>query len=269
MQQAVQERLRLEDEIRRGLKNGEFVLHFQPQLEHAEGIVGAEALVRWQHPQRGLLTPAAFISQAEHAGLIHALDQQVLAQACAQLAHWAKIPAFAELTLSVNLSAHLLYQDDFVEKLLGLLEHSGADPSRLKLELTETLLLDNMAEAITRMTRLKERGIRFSIDDFGTGYSSMSYLQQLPLDQLKIDQTFICRLPEDASSLTIVRSICALATGLGLEVIAEGVEHEPQRVILLANGCCHFQGYLFGKPLSVSAFEQMVHDAKIAKGTKG
>jgi len=269
MQQAVQERLRLEDEIRQGLINGEFVLHFQPQLEHAEGIVGAEALVRWQHPQRGLLIPAAFIRQAEHAGLIHALDQQVLTQACAQLAQWAKVAAFAELTLSVNLSAHLLYQDNFVEKLLELLEQSGANPARLKLELTETLLLDNMSEAISRMTRLKDRGIRFSIDDFGTGYSSMSYLQQLPLDQLKIDQTFVCRLPEDTSSLTIVRSICALASGLGLEVIAEGVECEPQRVMLLANGCYHFQGYLFGKPLSVEAFEQLIHAAGTGEGTQG
>ncbi|MFW9674726.1 EAL domain-containing protein, partial [Vibrio parahaemolyticus] len=170
---------------------------------------------------------------AEHAGLIHALDLQVLQQACGQLARWAATPAFADLTLSVNLSAHLLYQDHFVEKLLDLLERSGANPARLKLELTETLLLDNMPEAIARMTRLKQHGIRFSIDDFGTGYSSMSYLQQLPLDELKIDQTFIRRLPDDASSLTIVRAICALASGLGLEVIAEGVESETQRSVLL------------------------------------
>lgn len=268
MQLAVQERLRLEGEIRQGLKNGEFVLHFQPQLEQIDGIVGAEALVRWQHPQRGLLSPAAFISQAEHAGLIHALDQQVLTQACTQLAHWADIPAFSQLSLSVNLSAHLLYQDNFVEKVLELLERSGANPARLKLELTETLLLDNMPEAIARMTRLKERGIRFAIDDFGTGYSSMSYLQQLPLDQLKIDQTFIRRLPDDASSLTIVRAICALATGLGLEVIAEGVEGEPQRAILLANGCHRYQGYLFGRPLAADAFEQLVRDTEAGEGTK-
>ena len=267
MQLAVQERLRLEGEIRQGLQNGEFVLHYQPQLEQTEGIVGAEALVRWQHPQRGLLSPAAFIGQAEHAGLIHALDQQVLAQACAQLATWATIPEFAHLSLSVNLSAHLLYQDSFVEKVLELLERSGADPARLKLELTETLLLDNMPEAIARMTRLKARGIRFAIDDFGTGYSSMSYLQQLPLDQLKIDQTFVRRLPDDASSLTIVRAICALATGLGLEVIAEGVESEPQRAMLLANGCHRYQGYLFGRPLAADAFEQVVRDTAAGEKT--
>lgn len=267
MQLAVQERLRLEQEIRLGLKNGEFILNFQPQLEQTEGIIGAEALVRWQHPLRGLLTPAAFIAQAEHAGLIHTLDQQVLTQACAQLARWAATPEFAHLSLSVNLSAHLLYQDNFVEKVLELLEQSGADPARLKLELTETLLLDNMPEAIARMTRLKEHGIRFAIDDFGTGYSSMSYLQQLPLDQLKIDQTFIRRLPDDSSSLTIVRAICALATGLGLEVIAEGVESEPQREMLLANGCHRYQGYLFGRPLSADAFEQFVRSAAAGAGT--
>jgi diguanylate cyclase (GGDEF)-like protein/PAS domain S-box-containing protein len=258
MQQAVQERLRLEDEIRQGLKNGEFVLHYQAQLEQSQGIVGAEALVRWEHPQRGLLAPGAFISQAEHAGLIQALDQRVLEQACAQLALWAEQPVFAGLTLSVNLSAKLLYEDNFVGNLLELLERSGANPARLKLELTETLLLDNMPEAIARMTQLKNHGIRFSIDDFGTGYSSMSYLQQLPLDQLKIDQTFVRGLPEDANSLTIVRATCALAAGLNLEVIAEGVESEAQRTTLLANGCHRYQGYRFGKPQTADMFEQMV-----------
>ncbi|HAB85698.1 MAG TPA: histidine kinase, partial [Pseudomonas sp.] len=257
-QLVVQDRLRLEAEIRQVRKKGQFVLSFQPQLEQNAGVIGAEALVRWQHPQRGLLSPAAFIAQAEHAGLIHALDLQVLQQACGQLARWAATPAFADLTLSVNLSAHLLYQDHFVEKLLDLLERSGANPARLKLELTETLLLDNMPEAIARMTRLKQHGIRFSIDDFGTGYSSMSYLQQLPLDELKIDQTFIRRLPDDASSLTIVRAICALASGLGLEVIAEGVESEAQRSVLLGNGCHRFQGYLFGKPMPAMELEEMV-----------
>lgn len=267
MQQAVQERLRLEDEIRQGLRNGEFVLHYQAQLEQSQGIIGAEALVRWQHPQRGLLTPGAFIGQAEHAGLIQALDQRVLEQACAQLALWAQQPAFAGLTLSVNLSAHLLYEDNFVGNVLDLLERSGANPARLKLELTETLLLDNMSEAIARMTQLKRHGIRFSIDDFGTGYSSMSYLQQLPLDQLKIDQTFVRGLPEDTSSLTIVRATCALAAGLNLEVIAEGVENEAQRTMLLANGCHRFQGYLFGKPQAAASFEEMVMVSRAEQST--
>ncbi|MCW3147844.1 EAL domain-containing protein [Stutzerimonas stutzeri] len=260
MQQAVQDRLRLEEEIRQGLTASEFVLHFQPQLEQRRGLIGAEALVRWRHPQRGLLSPGAFIGQAEHAGLIHELDIVVLKQACDQLAAWAGHPHFAELTLAVNLSAHLLYQDNFITRLLDLLQRSGANPQRLKLELTETLLLDNMPEAIARMNQLKAHGIRFSIDDFGTGYSSMSYLQQLPLDQLKIDQAFVHGLPGDAASLTIVRATCALAAGLGLEVIAEGVENEQQRALLLANGCHRFQGYLFGKPMPIAEFERVAHD---------
>ena len=260
MQQAVQERLQLEQEIRRGLKAGEFILHFQPQIAQGEGLVGAEALVRWRHPHRGLLAPAEFIGQAERAGLIRALDRTILKQACAQLARWARDPDLAELTLAVNLSAHLLYQDHFVENVLELLTHTEANPTRLKLELTESLLLDNMPEAIARMNRLKDHGIRFSIDDFGTGYSSMSYLQQLPLDQLKIDQMFVRGLPTDESSLTIVRASCALAAGLGLEVIAEGVETEQQRALLLANGCQRFQGYLFGKPMPLHQFERLARD---------
>lgn|GEM_PF-76846 len=269
MQQAVQERLRLEEQIREGLKAGEFVLHFQPQLEQTRGVVGAEALVRWRHPQRGLLTPGAFIGQAERAGLIQELDIVVLKQACEQLARWARSPRFADLTLAVNLSAHLLYQEHFVDRVLELLEHSGANPARLKLELTETLLLDNMPEAIARMNQLKEHGIRFSIDDFGTGYSSMSYLQQLPLDQLKIDQAFVRGLPDDTSSLTIVRATCALAAGLGLEVIAEGVELESQRALLLANGCNRFQGYLFGKPLPVDEFEHLASEYATREAVPG
>ncbi|WP_314018630.1 EAL domain-containing protein [Stutzerimonas degradans] len=258
MQQAVQERLRLEEEIRRGVLTGEFFLHLQPQMEQNRGLIGAEALVRWQHPQRGLLSPAEFIVQAERAGLVQELDMLMLRQACLQLAQWSGRAGFDELTLAVNISAHLLYQGNFITLLLELLQASGANPQRLKLELTETLLLDNMPEAIARMNQLKAHGIRFSIDDFGTGYSSMSYLQQLPLDQLKIDQAFVRGLPDDASSQTIVRATCSLAAGLGLEVIAEGVESEEQRTALLANGCHRYQGYLFGKPMPVEEFERLV-----------
>ncbi|EIK53670.1 sensory box protein [Stutzerimonas stutzeri TS44] len=257
MQQVVQERLRLEEEIRRGLGAGEFILYLQAQMEQTRGLVGAEALVRWQHPQRGLLSPAAFIVQAERAGLVRELDMLMLQQACLQLAQWSDRDGFDELSLAVNISAHLLYRDDFTTRLLQLLQVSGANPRRLKLELTETLLLDNMPEAITRMNQLKAHGIRFSLDDFGTGYSSMSYLQQLPLDQLKIDQAFVRGLPDDASSQTIVRAICALAVGLDLEVIAEGVESEAQRKALLANGCHRYQGYLFGKPMPAQEFERL------------
>lgn len=257
MQQAVQERLRLEDEIRRGLGAGEFVIHFQPQIQRHHGLVGAEVLVRWQHPQRGLLSPFHFIGPAERAGLIEMLDFIVLTQACEQLAAWAGHPRWSRLTLAVNLSASLLYQPDFVARLLQMLEHSGADPRLLKLEITESLLLDDMEEAVVRMKTLKAHGIRFSIDDFGTGYSSMAYLQQLPLDQLKIDQSFVRQLVDDASSQTIIRATCALAAGLNLEVIAEGVETEAQRQLLIANGCEMFQGYLFSRPVSLLEFEAL------------
>lgn len=257
MQQAVQERLKLEDEIRHGLSHGEFVIHFQPQVGRDGALVGAEVLVRWEHPQRGLLAPIHFIGPAERSGLIQALDFVVLRQACEQLAAWAAQPPRSRLTLAVNLSAHLLYQADFVERLLDLLEQTGADPHLLKLELTESLLLDDMDEAILRMKMLKAHGIRFSIDDFGTGYSSMAYLQHLPLDQLKIDQSFVRQLVEDTSSQTIVRATCALATGLNLEVIAEGVETDAQRQLLELNGCGLFQGYLFGRPVPLAQFEQL------------
>ena len=257
MQEAVNERLQLEDQIRRGLNAGEFMLLFQPQLEQTQGLTGAEALVRWQHPQRGLLEPKVFIAAAERAGLIQTLDFVVLQAACQQLASWATVPHRAGLTLAVNLSTKLLYQNGFVERLLALLDSSGADPRRLMLELSESNLVDDMPEAIVRMNRLKARGIRFSIDNFGTGYSSMTYLQQLPVEQLKIDQSFVARLPDDDASLTIIRATCALAVGLGVSVIADGVENEAQRVMLLDTGCHLFQGYLFGRPMPLEAFEEL------------
>jgi EAL domain-containing protein (putative c-di-GMP-specific phosphodiesterase class I) len=254
MQEAVSTRLQLEADMRRGLQSGEFLLYLQPQMDQLGRLNGAEALVRWQHPQRGLLGPGAFITIAERCGLIESLDMQVLGIACALLAQWAQQPYSAGLSLSVNLSARLLYQADFVEALQQTLQRSGANPRRLKLELTESLLLTDMDEAIVRMQTLRDLGIRFSIDDFGTGYSSMAYLQQLPLDQLKIDQSFIRELPGNPGSLAIVRAIIALAQSLELEVIAEGVETLAQRDSLLSNGCLHYQGYFFARPMAVADF---------------
>ncbi|MDM8348043.1 EAL domain-containing protein [Pseudomonas sp. sp1636] len=254
MQEAVSARLQLEEDLRRGLQDGEFPLFLQPQVDQLGHLTGAEVLVRWQHPQRGLLGPDAFIGIAERSGLIEALDMQVLGAACALLAHWAQQPHSAGLSLSVNLSARLLYQAGFIEALQQLLQVTGANPQRLKLELTESLLLADMQEASTRMQTLRNMGIRFAIDDFGTGYSSMAYLQQLPLDQLKIDQSFIGELPSNSSSLAIVRAIVALAESLELEVIAEGVETQAQRDGLRAHGCVHYQGYLFGRPMAVADF---------------
>ncbi len=269
MQEAVSSRLRLEEDIRRGLQAEEFIPYLQPQLDEGGRVIGAEVLARWQHPRRGLLAPGIFIEVAEQAGLVEQIDLQMLYQACHQLALWRQSSATASLRLAVNLSARLLYQADFVDKLLQILTRSGADPHSLKLELTETMLLDDMPVAIARMHQLRDHGIRFSIDDFGTGYSSLAYLQKLPLDQLKIDQSFVRELPEDGNSLAIIRAICALAGSLQLEVIAEGVETKEQYTRLLDIGCRHFQGYLFGRPMPVDEFERLLTTAGADKQAVG
>lgn len=254
MQEMVSQRLQLEHDMRRGLAEGEFVLYLQPQMNHLGELQGAEALVRWLHPQRGLLQPGMFIEIAERSGLIAELDLYILRQGCQLLAYWAGQPAFAGLSLAVNISSRLLYKDDFIAQVQHILAESHANPGQLKLEITESLLLTDKHEAAQRMQAMQALGIRFSIDDFGTGYSSMAYLQQLPLNQLKIDQSFVRELPE-ISSLAIVRAILALAHSLGLEVIAEGVETQAQWDVLRDNGCQFFQGYLFSQPVAVSAFE--------------
>lgn len=255
MQVAVSARLKLEQDIRRGLAEREFILFLQAQTNACGELEGAEALVRWQHSEQGLLGPGTFIEVAEHSGLIESMDLEILRQGCNLLARWAEQPTMAHLSLAVNISAKLLYKDEFVDLVRRLLDDSQANPRRLKLEITESLLLTDKVTAVMRMHRLREMGIRFSIDDFGTGYSSMAYLQQLPLDQLKIDQSFVRDLPANSSSLAIVRAILAMAQSLELDVIAEGVETQTQHEALLESGCHHFQGYLFGRPVSVATFE--------------
>ena len=257
MQAAVSMRLRLEEDIRRGLGEGEFVLYLQAQAGVEGTLEGAEALVRWQHPQRGLLGPGHFIEIAERCGLIELMDLLTLRQGCELLARWAGLPQMASLSLAVNISARLLYKDDFVDLIQQILRETQASPLRLKLEITESLLLNDKDKAVLRMQALRAMGIRFSIDDFGTGYSSMAYLQQLPLDQLKIDQSFVRDLPGNTSSLAIVRAILAMAQSLELEVIAEGVEDQVQRQALSDSGCKHFQGYLFGRPMAIEVFEHV------------
>lgn len=254
MQEMVSQRLQLEHDMRRGVAEGEFVLYLQPQMNHLGELQGAEALVRWLHPQRGLLGPALFIEIAERSGLIAELDLYLLKQGCQLLARWAAQPVFAGLSLAVNISSRLLYKDDFIAQVQRILAETQANPRQLKLEITESLLLSDKHEAALRMQVLQSLGIRFSIDDFGTGYSSMAYLQQLPLNQLKIDQSFVRELPE-SSSLAIVRAILALAHSLGLEVIAEGVETQAQWDVLRDNGCQFFQGYLFSQPVEIVVFE--------------
>jgi diguanylate cyclase (GGDEF)-like protein/PAS domain S-box-containing protein len=269
MHEQVMSRLLIEDELRRGITAGEFVPFIQPQVDKNGCIGSGEVLIRWQHPERGLQSPGSFIPIAEQAGLIGLLDFMMLEKACDLLVDWARQPALAGLSLAVNLSAHQLYQAGFVKRVLDLLERSGANPLRLKLELTESVLINDMQGAAVCMSELKAHGIRFSIDDFGTGYSSMSYLQNLPLSQLKIDQSFVRNLPADKSSEAIVRAICSLGASLGLEVIAEGVEQQSQRAELLSCGCHNFQGYLFGRPMPADEFQQLVIASSAATAVSG
>ena len=255
MQAVVSARAVLETDLRTALEQQHFLLYYQPQVAADGSLIGAEALVRWLHPARGLVSPADFIPLAEDTGLILPLGQWVLETACAQLEVWAKKPENAHWTLAVNVSARQFRQPLFVEQVLATLEHTGANPQRLKLELTESLLVDNVDEVITKMRALKEIGVGFSLDDFGTGYSSLSYLKRLPLDQLKIDQSFVRDLLSDPDDAVIARAIVALGHSLGMQVIAEGVETAAQREMLAELGCDAYQGYHFGRPAPASDLE--------------
>ena len=261
MQAAVTARATLETDLREAVQAQQFVLHYQPQVMRDGRVTGAEALLRWQHPQRGLVSPAEFIPMAEDSGLILPLGLWVLEAACAQLAQWARQPALAHLTLAVNVSARQLHQPQFVTQVLAVLQHSGANPQRLKLELTESLLLKDVEGIIAKMSALKARGVGFSLDDFGTGYSSLAYLKRLPLDQLKIDQGFVRDILSDANDAAIAQMVIALGESLGLAVIAEGVETQAQREHLERLGCHAYQGYLFSRPLPLEAFETLLSDA--------
>jgi PAS domain S-box-containing protein len=258
MVHALSARAALLADLRLGLQNNDFTLHYQPQVD-ARGIpTGAEALVRWRHRQRGLVSPAEFIPLAEETGLILALDRWVLQAACTQLAAWARSRATAHLTLAVNMSARQFRHPDFVGYVLAVLERTGADPRRLKLEVTEGSLIDDVEEAIATMITLKAHGVAFSLDDFGTGYSSLAYLKRLPLDQLKIDQSFVRDVLTDPNAATIAHAVVALGQSLGLAVIAEGVETEAQRDFLARHNCDAFQGYLFSPPIPADQFHAFI-----------
>ncbi|SDB90467.1 bifunctional diguanylate cyclase/phosphodiesterase [Paraburkholderia lycopersici] len=254
MQTVVVERAALEAALRDAIENDEFVLHYQMQID-GDRVTGAEALVRWLHPKRGLVFPADFIPVAEETGLIAKLGNWVLHAACIQLAHWATRPDTAHLTIAVNVSVQQLHKPDFVDAVLTTLHRTGARPDRLKLELTESVLVDNVQEIIEKMEALKAHGIVFALDDFGIGYSSLSYLKRLPLAQLKIDRSFVRDVLVDPNDAVIARSIVALAHSLGIGVIAEGVETEEQRAFLASAGCYAYQGYLFCRPVPIEAFE--------------
>ncbi len=257
MQAVANARASLEADMHQALRSNEFILYYQPQVDRDGQLTGAEVLVRWQHPRHGLVPPAEFIPLAEETGMILPLGHWVLETACTQLVAWASRPELAHLTLAVNISARQFRHPDFADQVLAVLDQTGAKPKRLKLELTESLLLEDVADIIAKMSKLKASGVGFSLDDFGTGYSSLSYLKRLPLDQLKIDQSFVRDVLTDPNDAAIARTIVALAQSMGLTVIAEGVETEAQRAFLASEGCFAYQGYLFGRPGPVEAIERL------------
>jgi diguanylate cyclase (GGDEF)-like protein/PAS domain S-box-containing protein len=260
MQTSVAARAAMEIALRKAITEEQFLLHFQPQVDAAGRMTGAEVLIRWQHPERGMVPPGEFIPLAEESGLILPIGHWVLHTACQQLAAWAARPQTAHLNLAVNVSARQFSLPNLVEQVLALIEQTGAPPERLKLELTESMLLDNTSDMIAKMHALKARGVSFSLDDFGTGYSSLSYLKRLPLDQLKIDQSFVRDVLDDPNDAAIARTIVTLGQSLGLAVIAEGVETAAQRDFLAASGCLNYQGYFFSRPVPLAAFEQLLTD---------
>ena len=249
MQAEATRRSALEVELRHGLERDELTLHFQPIVNIERRVTSVEALVRWQHPTRGLVPPVEFIDVAEQSGLIIALGLWVLEAACKQLVTWSAEVAKRNLSIAVNVSARQFRHPDFAQQILTVLRKTGANPYRLKLELTESLLLTDVQDVIEKMTELRSIGVNFSLDDFGTGYSSLSYLKRLPIDQLKIDQSFVRDVLTNPNGAAITRTILTLAKSLDLVAVAEGIETEGQMAFLIQNGCVAFQGYLFGKPV--------------------
>ena len=257
LQASVKARSVLETDLRKGIVDGELRLYFQPQVDHLGQWKGAEVLVRWQHPDRGMVSPADFIPLAEESGLILPVGDWVMNAACAQLAAWTSSPRLAGITIAVNVSARQFQQPDFVDQVMAALDRAKVEPSRLKLELTESLLVENTQDIIAKMSALQAMGVAFSLDDFGTGYSSLSYLKLLPLAQLKIDQSFVRDVLTDPNDAVIAKAIVALAHSLGLDVIAEGVETQAQMDFLSGHGCHAYQGYLFSRPVPLDQFEAL------------
>jgi diguanylate cyclase (GGDEF)-like protein len=261
MQASIEARAELEEELRQAVELDQLRLYYQVQMDSRNRPLGAEVLLRWMHPERGLISPAQFIPMAEETGHIVPIGLWVLQTACAQLKLWQNDPLTRDLTLAVNVSAKQFRSMDFVTQVQRSLVQSGAKPSLLKLELTESLVLENVEDTIAKMRELKLLGVSFSMDDFGTGYSSLQYLKRLPLDQIKIDQSFVRDIVSDPNDAAIVQTIIAMSEVLGLGVIAEGVETEAQREFLDLRGCHAFQGYLFGRPAPLAEFETILRKA--------
>ncbi|MGY0196855.1 putative bifunctional diguanylate cyclase/phosphodiesterase [Leptothrix sp. BB-4] len=254
MQVALDQRVQFESELRQAVP-GQLHAVLQRQVDLQGRVIGAELLVRWRHPEMGLVSPARFIPLAEETGLILPLGAWVLDAACRLISRWSQEPALRELVLSINVSAREFIQPDYVAQVERTLSEHRAAPGRLKIELTESALAHDVERVVDHMRRLKAIGVSFALDDFGTGFSSLAYLQRMPLDQLKIDQSFVRSLPANDNDAAIVRTVITLGRNLGLDVIAEGVETAAQREFLVAGGCDHFQGYLFGRPEAIDDFE--------------
>ncbi len=249
MQAAVSARAALENDLRHAVAAKEFVLHYQPQVDAAGACVGVEALIRWVNPRRGMIVPGAFIRLAEENGLIHPIGRWVIDEACRQIAAWQDDDETAALSVAVNVSTCQFKRADFVDEVCAAIETYGIDAARLKLEITESVLVEDVEDVIAKMAALRQRGVRFSLDDFGTGYSSLAYVKRLPLDQLKIDQSFVRHVLVDPNDAIICRAVIALGRSLGLGTIAEGVESPTQRAFLVAEGCGFVQGYLYARPM--------------------
>ncbi len=257
MQKEAEERLLMQNMLRYALPNKQFMLHFQPQYNNEGKLIGAESLLRWHHPAQGNIPPSRFIPVAEESGQIIDIGAWVLRETCVTLKRWQDL-GNNKVTLSANVSPRQFHQANFVEQVLGVVAETGVDPNYLELELTESLLIEHMGDVTEKMNALKQHGIRFAIDDFGTGYSSLAYLKRMPLDRLKIDQSFVRDVITDPSDALIVEAIIAMATHLQLEVIAEGVETEEQLNFLRQNGCNMHQGYYFSRPLPQEEFEKFL-----------
>jgi diguanylate cyclase (GGDEF)-like protein len=251
----------LQSDLRRAVLQQEFELHYQPQLDRNGFVIGAEALLRWPHPTRGMVPPNEFIPLAEEAALIIDLGYWVLQTACAELAEWHRCPGLERLNLAVNVSMRQFLDPQFVGLVEKVLRETGADSNRLKLEITESFVMEKTADTIAKMTQLRAFGVGFSMDDFGTGYSSLSQLKRLPLDQLKIDQSFVHDVLKDVTDASIVRTIIALSRTLNLSVIAEGVETQGQRDFLEKEGCYAYQGYLYSPALPAPEFRAFVEQS--------
>lgn len=257
IQASLETYIALESELRDALQNNQFQLYYQIQMDNIRGVLGAEVLLRWEHPTHGMLLPNQFIPMAEESGLILSIGEWVLRTACEQLKVWAANPVTENLLLAVNVSARQFHQPDFVAVVGQVVAQTGANPQRLKLELTESLVLHNIVDTIDKMKALNRQGLHFSMDDFGTGYSSLAHLTNLPIQQLKIDRSFVRNIASNHNDAVIVQTIIGMAHNLGIAVIAEGVETEEQRACLERFGCPTYQGYLYGKPMPLREFEEL------------